>query len=86
MEQFFMIAVNRLADVEQAFSVYKQETQELLETQTKKLEAAEQKITALAEKYNAAVERFNEAVETINAMSERITALEANYDPTIIKQ
>lgn len=86
MEQRYNKAVKRLAEIEQAFSIYKQEAQENYNAQAKKLETAEQNVAELTAKYNAAVERFNEAVETINAMSERITALEANYDPTIIKQ
>ena len=37
------------------------------------------------ERLRAAVENYNTAIQVINNMSARITALEANYDPTIIK-
>lgn len=45
----------------------------------------EAKLAELQTKYNDAVRQFNVAIETINAMSARLSALEANYDPTIIK-
>lgn len=86
MEQRFNKAVERLAQTEQAFCVFKKETEERFYVQMQKLEATEQQIAELTAKYNEAVARFNAAVETVNALSERITALEANYDPTIIKQ
>lgn len=31
------------------------------------------------------VEKYNKAIEVINNLAERVTALEANYDPTVIK-
>lgn len=37
------------------------------------------------ERLRVAVENYNTAIQVINNMSARITALEANYDPTIIK-
>ena len=37
------------------------------------------------EKYNQNITAYNKAIEVINNLSERLAALEANYDPTIIK-
>ena len=84
MEQRFNNALKRLAESEQAFCIFKEETQERFYTQEQKLKIAEQQIAELTAKYNEAVARFNAAAEMVNALSERIAALEANYDPTII--
>lgn len=45
----------------------------------------EGRIDALSEKYNEAIRRFNATIEAVNSISERLSAIEANYDPTIIK-
>ena len=43
-----------------------------------RLSGAEAQLTVVSESYN-------KAIEVINNLSERLAALEANYDPTIIK-
>lgn len=39
----------------------------------------------LANRLNEFADKYNKAIEVINALAERVGALEANYDPTIIK-
>lgn len=45
----------------------------------------QEELNKTKEQLRAAVENYNTAIQVINDMSARITALEANYDPTIIK-
>ena len=61
MEHKFNIMVNRLAEIEQAFSDYKQKSEERFYNQMQKQEQLEQKIVELTDKYNTAVEKFNTA-------------------------
>jgi len=86
MEHKFNIMVNRLAEIEQAFSDYKQKSEERFCNQMQKQEQLEQKIVELTDKYNTAVEKFNTAVEAVNALSEQVKELQANYDPTVVRQ
>lgn len=62
------------------------ERQEQFSNQMQKQEQLEQKIIELTDKYNAAVEKFNMAVEAVNNLSEQVKELQANYDPTVVKQ
>lgn len=39
----------------------------------------------LVNRLNEIADKYNKAIEVINALAERVGALEANYDPTIIK-
>ncbi len=86
MQHKFNKAMERLAELEQAFSDYKQQTEERFCNQMQKQEQLEQKIAELTQKYNVAVEKFNTAVEAINRISEELKELQANYDPTVVKQ
>lgn len=86
MEHKFNMAEKRLAELEQAFAIYKQESEQKFCNQMQKQEQLEQKIIELTDKYNAAVEKFNMAVEAVNNLSEQIKELQANYDPTVVKQ
>lgn len=86
MEHKFNMALKRLAEMEQAFSDYKEETEQIFCNQMQKQEQLEQKIIELTDKYNTAVEKFNMAVEAVNNLSEQVKELQANYDPTVVKQ
>lgn len=86
MEHKFNKLSERLAEVEQAFSDYKQESEERFCNQMQNCERAERQIVELTAKYNAAVEKFNTAVEAVNALSEQVKELQANYDPTVVRQ
>lgn len=86
MEHKFNMAEKRLAELEQAFVIYKQESEQKFSNQMQKHVQLEQKIAELTDKYNAAVEKFNMAVEAVNTISEQIKELQANYDPTVVKQ
>lgn len=48
--------------------------------------AAAQSTLAELKKENVRIaETYNKAIEVINDLAQRVAALEANYDPTIIK-
>lgn len=64
----------RMVELEEAFCL-----------QGQKCDAYAAQVATLDEKLIKAVAGFNVAVETVNALQERVTAIEANYDPTIIK-
>ena len=75
-----------IAEVKDLIAAYvdPQQLEETAEIKAK-LTELDNHINALQSKYNDAVRQFNAAIETINAVSARLAALEANYDPTIIK-
>lgn len=49
------------------------------------LHTAQGELSAVQATIAELTEAYNKAIEVINNLSERVTALEANYDPTIIK-
>lgn len=85
MEKRFHETLERLARLEQAFSITEEETAQKILQSNAKIEAIEERLSALENQYNVAVARFNEAVATINTLNDRVSALEANYDPTVIE-
>lgn len=50
-----------------------------------KIQRVQDQLTSIKESLLAAAEKYNAAIEVINDMQRRVRALEANYDPTIIK-
>lgn len=46
---------------------------------------AAEKLTGMQSTIEMLAETYNKAIEVINDLAQRVAALEANYDPTIIK-
>ena len=84
MEHRFNTAVKRLADLEQAIFIYRQETEQQLARLKQQNETQAAQLTELAANYNTAIERFNEVANAVNTLAGRVTDIEKNYDPTII--
>lgn len=77
--------IESLAEFERAFSLQRQILEQQFAEQSQKYQETKIALDIMAEKYKEAVTHFNKAIQTVNNLAERLTALEANYDPTIIR-
>lgn len=84
IERVHATAMEEYAALIRAVSLYKAETENLIDELRQDIASQKEVITSLKAENVRLSEAFNKAIEVINNLSERIVALEKNYDPTII--
>jgi RecA/RadA recombinase len=77
-----LIVTDRLNEAVRLLSECVEEVQAKASAQVQQLQ---EELSKVREQLYVAVDNYNTAIQVINELSARVTALEANYDPTIIK-
>ncbi len=77
-----LIVTDRLNEAVRLLSECVEEVQAEASAQVQQLQ---EELSKVREQLYVAVNNYNTAIQVINELSARVTALEANYDPTIIK-
>ncbi len=77
-----LIVTDRLNEAVRLLSECVEEVQAEASAQVQQLQ---EELSKVREQLYVAVDNYNTAIQVINELSARVTALEANYDPTIIK-
>lgn len=77
-----LIVTDRLNEAVRLLSECVEEVQAKASAQVQQLQ---EELSKVREQLYVAVDNYNTTIQVINELSARVTALEANYDPTIIK-